>query len=92
MDSQGNVYVAAYMQQPPSQLFYDMIIYKFSPAGEELWRTQWGCPRLEAVHGLAIQEGVAFLAGNTSSYGKGNNDVLVIKADGQNGQFPPPGE
>ena len=41
-DSQGNVYVVAYMQQPPTRPFFDMVIYKFSPAGQEIWQTQWG--------------------------------------------------
>lgn len=41
-DSQGNVYIVAYMQQPPTRPFFDMVIYKFSPAGQEIWQTQWG--------------------------------------------------
>lgn len=41
-DSQGNVYVVAYMQQPPTRPFFDIVIYKFSPSGQEIWQTQWG--------------------------------------------------
>lgn len=40
-DSQGNLYVAAYKQKPASRLFFDIVVYKFSSDGKELWQTQW---------------------------------------------------
>lgn len=39
-----------------------------------------------------LDGGFAYLVGNTNSYGQGQDDVLVIKADSQGGQLPPPGD
>src|SRR4030042_543576 len=62
-DSQGNVYVAAYMQQPPSKLFFDMVIYKFSPDGKELWQTQWGGDLQEKAFVVTVDEPFVYVGG-----------------------------
>jgi hypothetical protein len=62
-DSQGNVYIAAYMQQPPSRLFFDMVIYKFSPDGKELWQTQWGGDLQEKAFVVTVSEPDLYVGG-----------------------------
>ena len=91
VDDQGNILIAGATGSYGNGED-DLFLLQYSPEGTLNWQRTWGGPRLDAVHGLAIAGSFAFLAGNTSSYGKGQNDVLVIKADSQNGQFPPPGE
>ena len=67
----------------------DVVLLEYSPEGALNWYRIWGGPLKDAVHGLAIDGDFAYLAGNTNSYGKGQDDALVIKADGRNGRFPP---
>lgn len=70
----------------------DVVLLQYNPEGMLNWKTTWGGPMNDAVHGLAIDGNLAYLAGNTDSYGKGQNDALVLKANSQNGQFPLIGE
>ena len=67
----------------------DVVLLEYSPEGALNWYRIWGGPLKDAVHGLAIDGDFAYLAGNTNSYGKGQDDALVIKADDRNGRFPP---
>jgi hypothetical protein len=66
----------------------DVVLFKYTPEGELTWFRTWGGPQRDAVHGMAIAGDSAYLVGNTDSYGKGQGDALVIKADLLNGQFP----
>jgi hypothetical protein len=62
-DSAGNIYAAAYMQQPPTKPFFDMVIYKFSPDGEEIWQTQWGGDLEEKAFIVVVDEPVVYVGG-----------------------------
>jgi len=91
VDSRGNILVAG------ATASYghgedDLVLLQYSPEGAFRWYRTWGGTQKEAVHGLAIDGNFAYLAGNTNSYGRGQDDALVIKADSQNGQFPRIGE
>lgn len=66
----------------------DIILLQYSSEGTLNWYKTWGGPQREAVHGLAIDGNLAYLVGNTNSWGHGQDDALVIKADRLNGQFP----
>jgi hypothetical protein len=74
-DSQGDVYVAAYMQAPPSKLFYDMVVYKLSPEGREVWRTQWGGELQEKAFIVTVSEPLVFVGGLV------NTAVTPVEAD-----------
>ena len=67
----------------------DIVLLRFTPEGQLSWFRTWGGPLKDAVHGMAVDGDFAFLAGNTESYGRGQDDALVIKADIVSGQFPP---
>jgi hypothetical protein len=74
-DSQENVYVAAYMQKPPNQLFYDMVIYKFSAEGKELWHTQWGGDLQEKAFIVTISEPYVYIGGLV------NTEIALTETD-----------
>ena len=74
-DSLGNVYVAAYMQQPASRNFYDMVIYKFSPEGKELWQTQWGGVFQEKAFIVTVDEPYLYVGGLV------HTQISLIEAD-----------
>jgi hypothetical protein len=62
-DASGNVYMAAYMQQPATRPFYDMVVYKFNPNGEEMWQTQWGGEFQEKAFIVVVNEPVVYVGG-----------------------------
>jgi hypothetical protein len=88
VDSGGNIIIAGSTASYGSGQD-DVVLLKYSPEGNLSWFRTWGGPLRDAVHGMAIFGDLAFLAGNTDSYGKGQGDALVIKADIRSGQFPP---
>jgi len=69
----------------------DIALLQYSPEGELLWSRTWGGPEIDAVQGIVLDGDVAYLAGRTLSYGNGQDDALLIKADGRTGLFPPAG-
>ncbi len=86
-DSQGNVYVAAYMQQPPSRLFFDMVIYKFSPDGRELWHTQWGGDWQEKAFVVTVSEPYVYVGGLAhTAMALTEADMAVLSLDMNSGQ------
>jgi outer membrane protein assembly factor BamB len=87
-DSQGNVYIAAYMQQPPSRLFFDMVIYKFSPDGKELWQTQWGGDLQEKVFIVTVSEPYLYVGGLThTAMALTEADMAVLALDMNSGKI-----
>ena len=88
VDNDGNILVAGAVASYGNGED-DVVLLEYSPEGALNWYRIWGGPLKDAVHGLAIDGDFAYLAGNTNSYGKGQDDALVIKADGRNGRFPP---
>jgi hypothetical protein len=62
-DSQGDVSIAAYMQAPPSKLFFDAVVFKFSSEGKELWRTQWGGESQEKAFIVTVSAPFVFVGG-----------------------------
>jgi len=86
-DSQGNVYVAAYMQQPPSKLFFDMVIYKFSPDGKELWQTQWGGDLQEKAFIAVVDEPYVYVGGLAhTAMTLTEADMAILALDMNSGQ------
>lgn len=86
-DAQGNIYVATYMQQPPSRLFYDIVLYKFSPDGKELWQTQWGGDLQEKAFIVTVSEPYIFVGGLAqTAMALTEADMLVLTFDMHSGQ------
>jgi hypothetical protein len=59
--------------------------------GDHLSHTTWGGPMDESIQGLVISGDRAYLAGITKSYGKGQDDAILIKADASTDEFPDKG-
>ena len=66
----------------------DLALLRFSRSGELRWSQIWGGPGDEQSHGLAINGPVAYIAGETTSYGAGKQDELLVKVNAHTGQFP----
>jgi hypothetical protein len=86
VDAAGNIYLAAY-EQKPDQWFTDMVIYKYSPFGDQLWRTVWGGPYQEKAFAIAVAGPVVFVGGlQHSSAGLTDADMAVLALDAGTGQ------
>jgi hypothetical protein len=68
----------------------DIMLLKYSPNGTLLWEQIWGGPLVDQTHGIVMDGGFVYLAGETENNSAGLNDGLLIKADAQTGQFPQP--
>jgi hypothetical protein len=62
-DTAGNLYVGCYNQSPASAFFYDMVIYKFTPDGQQAWRTQWGGKLEEKAFVVNVKEPYVYVGG-----------------------------
>jgi hypothetical protein len=88
VDRGGNVYFATF-QQEETELFADMVIYKFSPAGAEQWRTRWGGPYMEKAFVVAVSEPVVYIGGLTysSPVDLTEADMAVLALDADDGSL-----
>ena len=86
VDSAGNVYLASF-EQKPSQWFTDMAIYKLTPDGEELWRTEWGGANQEKAFVVAVAEPVVYVGGLThTAIGLTEADMAVLALEADTGR------
>ncbi|MBI2966353.1 MAG: T9SS type A sorting domain-containing protein [Bacteroidetes bacterium] len=61
-----------------SQIF----IHKYTKAGVLLWSRIWGGSGAESSRAIiADGDSIIFIAGKTTSYGSGDNDILLLKYD-----------
>lgn len=65
----------------------DALLLKFSKSGDFQWYRLWGGPRDDETHGITAAGNYLYIAGETSSFGSGANDALLIRA-GLDGTFP----
>lgn len=87
VDSQGNIYLAAY-EQKTDQWFTDMAIYKFSPEGTQLWRTEWGNQFQEKAFIVTVAEPFVYIGGLThTSIDLTEADMAVLELDMESGQI-----
>ncbi len=56
----------------------DVIVIRYSPDGQEQWWRFWGGPKNDETHGLALHGDTLYIAGETSSYGAGKEDALLL--------------
>lgn len=68
----------------------DLALLSFSRDGQALWSQIWGGPGFEQAHGLAMYGSAAYIAGETTSFGAGKQDALLVKANARTGTFPEP--
>lgn len=89
VDEEGNVFVAGHTFSYGAGE-NDIVLLKYNPDGTLLWEKIWGGVLLDEVHGIVIDDGFIYLAGETKNNAVGLNDALLIKADAQTGEFPQP--
>jgi hypothetical protein len=67
----------------------DIALLRFNNLTGELISSEiWGGSGEEQAHGVAIAGELAYIAGETGSYGAGGQDAILIKANYCGGQFP----
>jgi hypothetical protein len=66
----------------------DIALLKFNNSGVLIWNRIWGGIGMDESHGIATRGNFAYIAGETNSYGAGNLDGILIKVNGNTGQFP----
>lgn len=65
----------------------DVLLLKFSKSGDFQWYRLWGGPRDDETHGITAAGNYLYIAGETSSFGSGADDALLVRA-GLDGTFP----
>ncbi len=74
----GEVFVTATLELSGTDT--DIVLLKYSPQGDLLWEKAWGGAASDDPVGLAVNSyGEVFVIANTTSYGEGNTDVLLLK-------------
>jgi hypothetical protein len=81
--------VVAVTQRIPNSAPADIALVFYSPEGELLHATTWGGSDEDIVHGIVVQNGFVYLAGEIKYAQEPQNDALLIKADALTGTFPP---
>ncbi|MBI5949827.1 MAG: hypothetical protein HY875_16950 [Chloroflexi bacterium] len=56
----------------------DIVVIRYSPDGTEQWSRLWGGAKSDETHGLALHGDTLYIAGETSSYGAGASDALLL--------------
>ena len=67
---------------------HDLVLLRYTLDGDLLWNSVWGGSERDETHGLALHQGYAFIVGQTESFGAGQADAILVKADGRTGEFP----
>jgi hypothetical protein len=86
VDRTGNIYFATF-QQAEKEPFADMVIYKFSADGTELWKTRWGGKNMEKAFIVTVAEPYAYVGGltYTSSVNLMESDMAVLALKTEDG-------
>lgn len=74
----GSLYVAANTHSFGA-VGSDIALVHFSPEGSLLWQRTWGVAGDELAHGLALDGDTVYIAGETSSFGAGGADGVLIQ-------------
>ncbi|MGB8253655.1 MAG: PQQ-binding-like beta-propeller repeat protein [Anaerolineaceae bacterium] len=86
-DDRGNLYWGTF-QQAPGELFTDMVIYKFDPAGKPLWQTRYGDQFQEKLFVLAVSPPYLLVGGEQDhSINIAQADMIVLALDLEDGSL-----
>jgi hypothetical protein len=79
VDRRGDVYVAGAAINDDDE-DWDALILKCSPNGDLIWQRSWGGDNGDIALDIAVTEsGEIYITGQTSSFGEGRGDVMLLK-------------
>jgi hypothetical protein len=84
----GDIYIAGGTDSYGDGGWKDLVLIRFDQDGKPVWFRTWGGPRSESAHGIALFGDRVYIAGNTQSIGRGQDDAILITADAGTGGFP----
>jgi hypothetical protein len=87
VDPEGNLLIVGKTASYGNGL-NDIVLLKYSLQGDLLWFKTWGGSQDDTPHSLVVDGDFVYLAAETRSFGLGENDALLIKADRHEGLFP----
>jgi len=65
---------------------FDLVLLVYDQDGNLLSSKTWGGPLLDQSHGMIVDDLFVYIAGETKSYGAGNEDAFLLKVDVGGGQ------
>ncbi len=94
LDSSDNIYIAGFTMSFGA-IESDIALVKYNSLDQLQWNTTWGGSAAEFGNAIALDSSEnIYLAGTTSSFGSGGDDIVLIKYTGfpdGNGAGPIPG-
>lgn len=87
IDGEGGILVAG-STDSESRGGLDILLLRYNQAGDLVWAHTWGGAKSESAHGIALRGEIACIAGDTQSFGSGQDDAILILADARSGEFP----
>ncbi|MHA1428349.1 MAG: hypothetical protein ACTSQI_20385 [Candidatus Helarchaeota archaeon] len=79
IDPNGYIYLVGYTKSYGAGKA-DLALVKFSTDGNKVWNVTWGGSQYDRGNDLFIgQDGSLYIAGWTSSYGIGSDDIVLVK-------------
>ena len=80
LDSSGNIYLAGMTEK--GGVNNDMCLVKFDNNGNFEWNKTWGDTGHESCYDIVLDDSdEIYLAGETTSFGAGGNDMCLVKLD-----------
>jgi hypothetical protein len=68
---------------------FDIVLLRYNQNGTVTLSKTWGGTNLDRSHGIAIYDPFIYVAGDTSSFGAGGEDALLLKVDTEGGNTIP---
>lgn len=84
----GDVFIAGSSDSFSNGGGLDVALLRYTRDGVLVWAKTWGGNLNDGSSGIAIFGNRAFIAGNTKSFGNGQDDALLLSANAETGQFP----
>ncbi len=80
--SDGNLVAVGHGQSFNKNSDFDVYVVKLTPQGDMVWQKAYGGDELDHANAVcATKDGGVMVAGSTESYGKGYQDIFLLKLD-----------